>query len=90
MLRISESVDGASVAAATSSSARAMISIVAVAATAAANEATPNAAATDHDQPAAADPIAERAHRDEANPRAGSHMSTIQRSCELLGRRCAR
>ena len=65
MLRIRESVEGASVAPATPSSARAAISIAALLEKAASTEAKPNARRADQEQPAAADPVAERAHGDQ-------------------------
>ena len=65
MLRISDSVDGASVAPATPSSARAAISISALVENAASTEASAEGGGADQQQPAAADPVAERAHRDQ-------------------------
>src|SRR5438093_613462 len=65
MLRIKDRVDGASVAPATPSSARVAISISVVVENAAITEATPNAAAANQEKPAAADAIAQRAHRDQ-------------------------
>ena len=65
MLLISESVDGASVAAAIPSVARATISISAVLANAAKIDARPNATAPISRQLASADAVTERAHGDE-------------------------
>ena len=63
MLRISDSVDGASVAPATPSSARVAISISALVEKAASTEASAEHGGADQQQPPAADPVAERAHR---------------------------
>ena len=65
MLKISDRVDGASVAPATPISARLAISISALIENAASSEATPKAAAPIMQQPAAADAVAERAHGDQ-------------------------
>ena len=86
MLRISESVDGASVAPATPSSARVAISISALVEKAASTEATPNAAGADQQQPAAADAVAQRAHRDQ---RAGDQEAVDVDDPEQLRARSA-
>ena len=64
-VKISDSVEGASVAPAMPSSARLTISISELVENAASSEIAPNAAAPIEQQLAAADPVAERAHRDE-------------------------
>ena len=65
MLRISDSVDGASVAPATPSSARAAISISALVESAANTRGEAERAGADQEQAAAADPVAQRPHRDQ-------------------------
>ena len=65
MLRISDRVDGASVAPAMPSSARVAMSISALVENAASTEARRTPAAPIEQQPAAADPVAQRAHRDQ-------------------------
>ena len=65
MVKISDRVDGASVAPAMPSSARLAISISGLVENAASSDATPNAAAPIEQQLAPADPVAERAHRDQ-------------------------
>ena len=65
MLRISDSVDGASVAPAMPSSARVAISISALVENAASTEADAERGRADQQQPPAADAVAQRAHRDQ-------------------------
>ena len=65
MVKISDRVDGASVAPAIPSRARLRMSISALVENAASSDSTPNARGADEQQLAAADAVAERAHRDE-------------------------
>ena len=70
MWKISDRVEGAIVAPASPSSARLTISISGVVENAASTDTSAEGRGPDHQQPAAADPVAEGAHRDQ---RAGHH-----------------
>ena len=84
MLRIRESVEGASVAAARPSSARVTISISTLVEKAASTERDAEGSGPDEEQPAAADTVAERAHRDQE---AGQHEAVDVGDPEKLGAR---
>ena len=82
MLRISASVEGIRVAPAMPSTARAAISISALSAYAAATDAGAERRRADQQQPAAADPVAERAHGDQ---QPGQHEAVDVEDPQLLG-----
>jgi hypothetical protein len=82
MFRISTRVDGASVAPATPSSARAAISISSVRRERRDNRRNAERGGTDEQQPPAADPVAQGAHRDQEP---GDHEATDVDDPQQLG-----